>query len=169
QVTLDGTQHAKLVDDVAAKVYALMEPRLMSMAQYIVGTVSAPPPAAMAPDRATPIRRSKKAPSKAPSKSSSSSKKHGEVPSPSPHSTDPSPSSSDAETLSPPMKPKRGRPRKQTLAAADVNQQAVPPAAARPMQAPAHPYYGAAPGFHAAPPLPPVAAAGFIPQNLASG
>ncbi|CAN0369943.1 unnamed protein product, partial [Ectocarpus sp. 6 AP-2014] len=157
KVTLDGTQHAKLVDDVAAKVYGLVEPRLMAMAQYIIGTVSASKPAATPPDP-TPIRRSNKAPS-------SSSKKHREVPSLSPSSTDPSSSSSDAETPSPPKKQKRGRPRKQALAATDVNQQAVPPAAAHPMQAPAHPYYGAAPGFHAAPRLPPAAAASFIPQN----
>ncbi|CAN0577014.1 unnamed protein product, partial [Ectocarpus sp. 12 AP-2014] len=124
QVTLDGTQHAKLVDDVAAKVYGLIEPRLMAMAQYIVRTVSGSKPAATPPDP-TPIRRSKKAPSK-----SSRSKKHREVPSPSPSSTDPSSSSSDAETPSPPKKQKRGRPKKQTLAATDMNQQAVPPAAA---------------------------------------
>ncbi|CAN0308811.1 unnamed protein product, partial [Ectocarpus sp. 6 AP-2014] len=123
QVTLDGTQHAKLVDDVAAKVYGLIEPRLMAMAKYIVGAVSATKPAATPPDP-TPIRRSKKAPSK-----SSRSKKHREIPSPSPSSTDPSSSSSDAETPSPPKKHKRGRPRKQTVAT-DINQQAVPPAAA---------------------------------------
>lgn len=55
QVTLDGTQHAKLVDDVAAKVYGLIEPRLMAMAHYIVGTVSGSKPAATPPDP-TPIR-----------------------------------------------------------------------------------------------------------------
>ncbi|CAB1115920.1 unnamed protein product [Ectocarpus sp. CCAP 1310/34] len=105
KVTLDGTQHAKLVDDVAAKVYGLIEPRLMAMAQYIVRTVSGSQPAATPPDP-TPIRRSKKAPSK-----SSRSKKHRKVPSPSPSSTDPSSSSSDAETPSPPKKQKRGRPK----------------------------------------------------------
>ncbi|CAM9811840.1 unnamed protein product, partial [Ectocarpus sp. 4 AP-2014] len=160
QVTLDDTQHAKLVNDVAAKVYELLEPRLFAMAEHIIGSVTARTPAVTPPYRSTPPRRSKKAPSK-PSWKSKSRKKRREVSSPS--STEPASSSSDAESPSPKKAKKgRGRPKKiQPLATADSNQQPTTAAAGRPLQAPAHGYYGAAPGFHAAPPLS-AATAGFM-------